>query len=66
MTATLEPTARGGTTETFDSLNPANGDVVGTHPITQQGRGRRRRGPRARGRRLVGRPVVRRARPTTS
>ncbi|MCL3820231.1 aldehyde dehydrogenase family protein [Aeromicrobium wangtongii] len=37
MTATLEPTA--GTdapTETFDSLNPATGDVVGTHPIASK------------------------------
>lgn len=33
MTATLEPTAEAGTAETFDSLNPANGDVVGTHPV---------------------------------
>ena len=30
MTATLEPTVESGTTPTFDSLNPANGDVVGT------------------------------------
>ncbi|KQV74278.1 aldehyde dehydrogenase [Aeromicrobium sp. Root344] len=36
MTAILEPTVESGTTPTFDSLNPANGDVVGTYPI--QGR----------------------------
>ncbi|WP_456695726.1 aldehyde dehydrogenase family protein [Aeromicrobium sp. P5_D10] len=33
MTATLDPTAAAETAETFDSLNPANGDVVGTHPV---------------------------------
>lgn len=33
MTATLEPTVESGTTATFDSLNPANGDLVGTHPV---------------------------------
>jgi aldehyde dehydrogenase (NAD+) len=37
MTATLEPTAdTGAPTPTFDSLNPANGDVVGTHPIASR------------------------------
>ena len=33
MTATLEPTAAPEATETFDSLDPATGDVVGTHPV---------------------------------
>ena len=32
MTATIEPTIQ--TTATFESLNPANGDVVGVHPRT--------------------------------
>lgn len=37
MTATLEPvTATGEPVPTFDSLNPANGDVVGTHPISSK------------------------------
>lgn len=33
MTATLEPTTESGPTPTFDSLNPANGDIVASHPI---------------------------------
>jgi acyl-CoA reductase-like NAD-dependent aldehyde dehydrogenase len=33
MSTTLEPTAADGTTQTFDSLDPVNGDVVGTHPV---------------------------------
>ncbi|AWB93526.1 aldehyde dehydrogenase family protein [Aeromicrobium chenweiae] len=34
MTATLEPTTTSDApAATFDSLNPANGDLVGTHPI---------------------------------
>ena len=35
MTATIEPPAPGAASSgaTFDSLNPANGDVVGVHPI---------------------------------
>ena len=37
MTATLEPTTdTGAPTPTFDSLNPANGDVVGTHAIASK------------------------------
>jgi acyl-CoA reductase-like NAD-dependent aldehyde dehydrogenase len=36
MTATLEPTVETGATPTFDSLNPANGDLVGTHPIASK------------------------------
>ncbi|MET0930054.1 MAG: aldehyde dehydrogenase family protein [Aeromicrobium sp.] len=37
MTATLEPTATSDApTPTFDSLNPATGDVVGTHPIASK------------------------------
>ena len=32
MTATIEPSTQ--ITATFESLNPANGDVVGVHPIT--------------------------------
>ena len=31
MTATLQPTETSGT---FDSLDPANGDLVGTHPVS--------------------------------
>ena len=33
MTAVLEPTADTGSGPTFDSLDPATGDVVGTYPI---------------------------------
>ncbi|MGA9715936.1 MAG: aldehyde dehydrogenase family protein [Aeromicrobium sp.] len=37
MTATLEPTTdTGAPTPTFDSLNPANGDVVGTHAVASK------------------------------
>ncbi len=37
MTATLEPTTdTGAPTPTFDSLNPANGDVVGTHAVSSK------------------------------
>ena len=37
MTATLEPTATNDApVATFDSLNPANGDLVGTHPVTSK------------------------------
>ncbi|MCW2840641.1 MAG: aldehyde dehydrogenase [Aeromicrobium sp.] len=36
MTATLEPTATEAPAETFDSLNPANGDVVGTHSVASK------------------------------
>ena len=37
MTATLEPTtAADAPVKTFDSLNPANGDVVGTHLIASK------------------------------
>ena len=37
MTATLEPTTdTGAPTPTFDSLNPATGDVVGTHAISSK------------------------------
>ena len=36
MSTTLEPTAADGTTETFDSLDPASGDVVGTHAVTSR------------------------------
>ena len=50
------PTDRPGTRpQTFDSLNPATGDVVGTHPIAHRRRGRRRGRARPRGGRLVGR-----------
>lgn len=33
MTTTLEPGAPAAATRTFDSLDPATGDVVGTHPV---------------------------------
>ena len=33
MTTTLEPGAPAAATQTFDSLDPATGDVVGTHPV---------------------------------
>ncbi len=33
MTATLQPTVETGAAPTFESLNPANGDVVGTYPV---------------------------------
>ena len=34
MTATIDnPAATGAPAETFDSLNPANGDLVGTYPV---------------------------------
>ena len=37
MTATIEsPTSTGPATPTFESLNPANGDVVGTYPIASK------------------------------
>lgn len=37
MTAIIEPTtAEPGTTDTFESLNPANGDVVGVHPVASK------------------------------
>jgi acyl-CoA reductase-like NAD-dependent aldehyde dehydrogenase len=37
MTATLEPTAAtDAPVETFDSYNPANGDLVGTHRVTSK------------------------------
>ncbi len=36
MSATLEPTAATGRTATFESLDPATGDVVGTHPVTSR------------------------------
>ncbi|MCW2799766.1 MAG: aldehyde dehydrogenase [Aeromicrobium sp.] len=38
MTATIETPAAtaGAATPTFESLNPANGDVVGVHPITSK------------------------------
>ena len=37
MTATLAPTTdTGAPTPTFDSLNPATGDVVGTHPVSSK------------------------------
>ena len=35
------------TATTFESLNPANGDVVGTHPIHTERGGPRRRRPGA-------------------
>ena len=35
MSTTVEPTSAG-TTETFDSLDPANGDVVGTHAVASR------------------------------
>ena len=36
MTATLDNPTATASTPTFDSLNPANGDVVGTHPIASK------------------------------
>jgi aldehyde dehydrogenase (NAD+) len=36
MTATIESPATTASTPTFESLNPANGDVVGVHPITSK------------------------------
>lgn len=37
MTATIDtPAATDAPVETFDSLNPANGDLVGTHPVASK------------------------------
>lgn len=37
MTATLDPTKAHESIQTFDSLNPSNGDLVGTHSIATKG-----------------------------
>ena len=36
MTATIESPSTTASTPTFESLNPANGDVVGVHPIASK------------------------------
>ena len=64
MTARSNTSARRGslvTAQTFESLNPANGDVVGTHPVCSTADVRRRGAARPRGADWWACAVVRRA-----